>query len=73
MHQLIDAHQDRPDISFEQIVQFADSSSQALVSFYHEAAIESEIPKVRVIFENLAEMAINGNRKQNQAALFEAM
>jgi hypothetical protein len=63
-----------PNIDIQQkIVKFADSSSQALVDFYHEAANESELPIVKKIFENLGEMAVKGKRKQNRAALFEAM
>jgi hypothetical protein len=73
IQQLIDDQQPRPEIAFDDIVKLADSSSKALVGFYHEAANESELPNVRLIFENLAEMAIKGNQKQNRAALFEAI
>jgi hypothetical protein len=73
IQQLIDDQEPQSEISFEEIVQFADSSSQALVDFYHEAANESELPNVRMIFENLGEMAVNGKRKQHRAALFETM
>jgi hypothetical protein len=70
---LIDDQEPQSEITFEKIVKFADSSSQALVDFYHEAANESELPIVKKIFENLGEMAVKGKRKQNRAALFEAM
>jgi len=73
IHELIDQHKPRPDIAFDEIVKLADSSSQALVDFYHEAANESELPNIKKIFENLAEIAIKGNQKQNRAALFEAI
>ena len=73
IHQLIDDQQPRSEITFDAIVQLADSYSQVLVSFYREAENESELPKVRMIFENLADMAIQGNRQQNRATLFEAI
>ena len=73
IHQLIEDQQPRSEITFDAIVQLADSYSQALVSFYREAANESELPKVRIIIENLADMAIQGNRQQNRATLFEAI
>jgi rubrerythrin len=73
IHQLIDDQNLLSVVSFEAIVELADSLSQALIGFYREAANESELPKVRMIFENLADMAINDNRKQNRAALFEAI
>ncbi|CCE25821.1 hypothetical protein [Methylotuvimicrobium alcaliphilum] len=73
IHQLIDDQNLLSEVSFEAIVELADSLSQALIAFYREAANESELPKVRMIFENLANMAINDNRKQNRAALFEAI
>jgi rubrerythrin len=73
IHQLIEDQNLLSVVSFEAIVELADSLSQALIGFYREAANESELPKVRMIFENLADMAINDNRKQNRAALFEAI
>ena len=73
IHQLIDNQNLLSEVSFEAIVELADSLSHALIGFYREAANESELPKVRKIFENLADMAINDNRKQNRAALFEAI
>jgi hypothetical protein len=73
IQQLIDDQEPQSEITFEKIFQFADSSSQALVDFDHEAADESELPIVKKIFENLGEMAVKGKRKQNRAALFEAM
>ena len=73
VQQLIDDQEPQSEITFEKIVQFADSSSQAMVDFYHEAANESELPIVKKIFENLGEMVVKGKRKQNRAALFEAI
>jgi hypothetical protein len=73
LHQLFDDQQPQIEIAFAEIMQLADFYSQALVEFYKEAANESELPKVKMIFENLKKMAIQANRQQNNAALFKAM
>ncbi len=73
IHQLFDDRQPQVEMSFEEIVQLANLFSHAFVEFYKEAANESELPKVRMIFDNLANMEIQGNRQQNNAALFKAM
>ena len=73
LHQLFDDRKPQIEIAFAEIMQLADFYSQALVEFYKEAANESELPKVKMIFENLKKMAIQANRQQNNAALFKAM
>ncbi len=73
LHQLSDERQTQVELSFEEIVQFADVFNHAFVEFYKEAANESELPEVRMIFENLAKMALQDNRQQNNTALFNAM
>ena len=71
--ELIDNHMVGSLISLEQVVQLVREINEALISYYHEAANESELPKVRLIFENLAEMEVYDNQKQLRASLFESM
>ncbi len=73
IHQLFDAPLPQAEISFEEIVQLADLYSHTFVEFYKEAANESELPEVRMIFNNLANMALQVNRQQNNAASFNAV
>jgi hypothetical protein len=73
LHELFAEQPLTVEMAFNQIMQFADVYSLALVDFYTTAANESELPKVRQIFESLANMAIQGNRQQDHAALFNAM
>jgi hypothetical protein len=73
LHEFLDERQPQLEISFEEIVQFSDVYGLALVGFYNEAVNESELPKVRMLFENLKKMAIQANRQQDNAALFKGM
>lgn len=73
INQFLDDQQAQVEMSFAEIIQFADLCSDKFVAFYNEAANESELPKVKLIFENLKNMAIQTNRQQNDAALFKAI
>lgn len=73
IHQLIDSHIVVSNMSLDQVVQLVTEFNEVLVSYYREASNESELPKVRLIFDNLAKMEINDNQKQLRASLFESM
>ena len=73
IHQLFDDRLPQAEISFEEIVQLADLYNHTFVEFYKEAANESELPEVRMIFDNLANMALQSNRQQNNAASFNTV
>ena len=73
IYELIDNHIAEAFMSLGQLVQLVAEINEVLISFYHEASNESELPKVRLIFDNLAEMEVNDNQKQLRASLFESM
>lgn len=73
IHQLIDSHIVESNMSLDQVVQLVNEFNEVLVSYYREASNEADLPKVRLIFDNLAEMEVNDNQKQLRASLFESM
>lgn len=68
--QLIDSHKVETYESVDEIVPLITLFNEALENFYHEAENESELPTVRQLFHNLAEMEDMENLKQLRASSF---
>ncbi|CAA9892042.1 conserved hypothetical protein [Candidatus Methylobacter favarea] len=73
LHQLIDSHPIRAEMSMDEIVQLICEFGEAFVNFFQEAANESELPKISQIFQNLVAMETEAKNKQLRAASFEDM
>lgn len=73
MQELIDSKKIRPDMSFDEIVDLAMEFDDALTDFYKQAENESDIPRIKEIFQNLEEMERRGKIRQLRAAFSQDM
>jgi rubrerythrin len=73
MRELIDSKKIRPDMSFDEVVDLAMEFDDALTDFYKQAENESDIPRIKEIFQNLVEMERRGKIRQLRAAFSQDM
>lgn len=73
IQELIDGQKIHPDMLFDEVIDLAIKFDDALVAFYRQAENESDIPRIKEIFQNLAEMERRGKIRQLQAAFSQDM